>query len=68
MPAAAVRTIDGRPVVFVVTGDRVERRAVTLGRTVGSDVEVAAGITPGERVVVNGPADLEDGQQVRVNG
>jgi len=68
VPAAAVRTIDGRPVVFVVTGDRVERRAVTLGRTVGSDVEVAAGITPGERVVVNGPADLEDGQQVRVNG
>jgi len=68
VPAAAVRTTDGRSVVFVVTGDRVERRAVTLGRTLSSDVEVAAGVAPGERVVVGGPEDLADGQQVRITG
>ena len=68
VPAAAARTIDGRSVVFVVTGDRVERRAVTLGRTLGPDVEIAAGVSPGDRVVVSGPAGLEDGQKVRVTG
>jgi len=68
IPAAAARTDDGRSVVFVVIGERVERRAVTLGRTLGADVEVAAGVAPGERVVVSGPDDLEDGQQVRITG
>ena len=68
IPAAAVDTAEGRSVVFVVTGDRVERRAVTLGRTLGPDVEIAAGVSPGDRVVVSGPAGLEDGQKVRVTG
>ena len=31
VPKAAVRTIDGRSVVFVVNDDRLERRAVTVG-------------------------------------
>ena len=51
---------------FVVEDGVVERRAVTLGRTLGADVEIMAGVIPGDRVVVNPSEGLIDGQRVRV--
>jgi RND family efflux transporter MFP subunit len=66
VPADAVREAEGRQVVFVLRDGTVERRAVNLGESRGSDVEVLAGVTAGEQVVVKGPADLRDGQQVKV--
>jgi multidrug efflux pump subunit AcrA (membrane-fusion protein) len=45
---------------------RVERRAVAAGGTVGDGVEVLSGIRPGERIVLDPPADLADGDRVRV--
>ena len=66
IPAGAVRGEDGRDVLYVVRGARVERRAVRLGTTVGSQVDVISGLTAGERVVVDGPADLADGDRVTV--
>jgi multidrug efflux pump subunit AcrA (membrane-fusion protein) len=52
--------------VFVVRGDRVERRAVSLGGTAGDRVEVVAGLRAGERVVVEPPEGLADGDRVRI--
>jgi RND family efflux transporter MFP subunit len=66
VPKAAVRTVDGREVVFVVKADRAERRAISLGLETGTDVEVLAGVTAGERVVVEGPQTLKDGDKVKV--
>ncbi len=66
VPADAVRDDGGRRVVFVVRDGTVERRAVTLGETRGADVDVMAGLAPGEQVVVKGPADLRDGEKVAV--
>ncbi len=69
VPRKAVRNEDGRDVVFVIDGDKVERRAVSLGTdgASGSDEAlVLSGITGGERVVVGGPADLTDGERVEV--
>ena len=68
VPADALRRDGDQPVVFVVRAERVERRAVRLGLEDGADVEVLTGITAGERVVVAGPPDLVDGDQVIVNG
>ena len=65
-PKDALRKDDGRDVVFVLTGDKVERRAVTLSVSEGEDAIVTAGIEGGESVVVKGPPDLEDGDQVEV--
>jgi RND family efflux transporter MFP subunit len=62
VPAAAVRKEDSQPVVFVLDGDIVERRAVAVGGETGTEIEVLSGVVPGERVVVSGPEHLEDGQ------
>jgi RND family efflux transporter MFP subunit len=65
VPKTAVRTADGQSVVFLVRGDRVERRAVKLGREDGDQVEVLSGVTAGDRVVVEGPQTLVDGARVK---
>ncbi len=64
----AVRQDEGRDVVFVLSGERVERRAVTVGVDAGGgeDVLVLSGVGAGDRVVVEGPADLVDGDEVEV--
>jgi len=67
VPRAAVRKDGGRDVVFVVMDGSVERRAVTVGGSPEPDVvEILAGVSGGERVVVEGPAELTDGQRVVV--
>jgi RND family efflux transporter MFP subunit len=66
VPADAVREADGGRFVFVLREGSVERRAVTLGETQGNDVEVLAGLAAGDQIVVKGPADLRDGQRVKV--
>jgi RND family efflux transporter MFP subunit len=66
MPKAAVRTADGKAVVFVVHQDRVERRAVRVGLEEGDKVEVLSGLSAGDRVVTDGPTSLKDGDKVKV--
>ena len=66
VPQTAVRDDGGKKVVFLVKDTRVERRAVTLGGNRGNDTEIMAGLTAGDTVVVQGPADLRDGQVVAV--
>jgi RND family efflux transporter MFP subunit len=67
-PKTAVRQADGKSVVFVVRGDRVERRAVQVGTEEGEQVEVLSGLTSGDRVVVDGPPSLKDGDKIRETG
>jgi multidrug efflux pump subunit AcrA (membrane-fusion protein) len=66
VPKAAMRSADGKAVVFVVKDDRVERRAVSAGLENGGQVEILSGVSAGERVVVDGPPTLKDGDKVRV--
>jgi hypothetical protein len=39
---------------------------VTPGRDFGNEIEIAAGLTPGQRIVDNPPDSLIDGQEVRI--
>jgi RND family efflux transporter MFP subunit len=64
VPRAALRQRDGRDIVWVVRHGRVERRAVTVGATRGDEVILAAGVSGGERIVVEGPEALADGAKV----
>lgn len=57
----------GDYVWIVGDGERVERRAVTLGEPYGRDrVIVDSGVEPGERVVTAGVYQLREGEPVRI--
>ena len=66
IPQAAVRDANGQKFVFVVKDGSLERRAVTLAGTSGSDARILAGISAGDTVVVSGPASLHDGQAIEI--
>ena len=64
VPAAAVRTAAGTSRIFVVTGDRVEERIVTLGQRDGEMIEIATGLKAGEVVASSLVEQLVDGARV----
>lgn len=66
VPKGAVRSVDGKSIVFVLRDDRAERRAVSVGLAQGDQVEVTAGLRAGEPVIVEGPPTLKDGDKVKV--
>jgi membrane fusion protein (multidrug efflux system) len=68
VPREAVAERGGRKVVFVVKGQKVERREVALGLGDDEMVEVREGLDAGERIVVRGLETLTDGTRVRVSG
>ena len=73
VPRAAIRSAaEGGDVAFVVDGEdsaasaTLERRTVTTGAIEGERIQVLSGLAAGERVVVEGPSELADGERVRV--
>ena len=64
IPLDAVRDEGGATAIFLLRGDVVDRRAVTLGIEDGDDIEVLSGVTPGDQVVVEPPPELADGDRV----
>jgi len=64
IPKSTVHGDGSSAYVFAVRNGALERRAVSLGRAVGTDVEVIAGVNPGEELVVHGPDNLHDGEKV----
>lgn len=63
--AEAVQLSDERAFVFVLEGEQVRRREVTLGEEVGEQLEILTGVTPGTVVVTRGIDGLSDGAKVR---
>jgi len=64
VPQQAVRTTNGQTAVFIYHDRAIERRAVRTGASRDTNVEVLSGVAPGDLVVVKGPDNLQDGQQV----
>ena len=65
VPRAAVRRDNGRDIVFVVAGGQAERRAVAVSDPGEGAILIESGLAAGERVVVEGPPTLADGDTVR---
>jgi RND family efflux transporter MFP subunit len=65
IPQAAVHKDGTTPYVYVYNDGRAERRAVKLGAATGSDIEVLAGVSGDERVIVQADKPLADGERVR---
>jgi len=66
VPKAALVTINGRTVAFVVAGPRVKMVQVQPGPIMGDLAEVASGLKEGDRVVLQPPGTLKDGSRVKV--
>jgi RND family efflux transporter MFP subunit len=65
IPATAVQKTATANRVFVVVGDRVEERLITLGQAEGDLIEAASGLSAGDRVVADGLERLKDGALVK---
>jgi len=57
---------EGLQVAVIGPDNRIELRKLTLGRNLGAQVEVVAGLTPSDRIVDGPPDSLAAGDQVRV--
>ncbi|HVR40127.1 MAG TPA: efflux RND transporter periplasmic adaptor subunit [Thermoanaerobaculia bacterium] len=66
IPKAAVRRDGEQDIVLVVKDEKLERRAVKVSTTEGDVARIVSGINDGEDVVIEGPADLKDGEDVNV--
>ncbi len=64
-PGALVER-DGRKVAYRLVEDRVQEVSVSVGEPLGRLLEIRSGLAPGDRVVLDPPDDLLDGQSVRV--
>jgi cobalt-zinc-cadmium efflux system membrane fusion protein len=59
VPKTALQTIDEKTVVFVEDEDGFEPRAVTVGRSNGTNVEITSGLEPGQKFVSAGAFTLK---------
>jgi RND family efflux transporter MFP subunit len=58
----------GMEVATIGAGDKIQLKPVTLGRNLGTEVEVLTGLTLSDRVVNSPPDSLADGDTVRIAG
>jgi RND family efflux transporter MFP subunit len=67
VPAEALLfNADGLRVATVDDAGRVHLRSVTIYRDYGTTIELRDGLQGGERVAITPPADIAEGQQVKV--
>ncbi|HTL50916.1 MAG TPA: efflux RND transporter periplasmic adaptor subunit [Steroidobacteraceae bacterium] len=64
VPAEAIRQDGRKDVVYLLKDGHAERRAVSLGGTLGESREVQAGVSSGDSVIVEAPPNLKDGDAV----
>lgn len=67
IPAEALAERDGATVAFTIDSEgRVQQQALELGDTIGAQREIHSGLSAGDRVVLDPPAGLTDGDRVQV--
>ena len=56
----------GPQVAVIGTDSKVQLRTINIGKDYGTTLEILGGVTANDRVVINPPDSLENGQQVNV--
>ncbi|HET7220850.1 MAG TPA: efflux RND transporter periplasmic adaptor subunit [Vicinamibacterales bacterium] len=67
IPAIAVVREGEETAVFVVSGETAQRRAVRIGLTDETNVEIVSGVAAGDMVIVDGQAGLPDGARIAIS-
>lgn len=66
IPETAIVPEGRKQFVFVVNGETVEKREITIGARREGDMEVTQGLKEGEKVVVQGTMMVRDGGPVKI--
>lgn len=56
----------GAQVAVVAANNKIELRQINIGRDYGTTLEILGGVSAGDRIVINPPDSLEEGEQVNV--
>jgi RND family efflux transporter MFP subunit len=57
---------EGAQLAVVGADNKVQLRPINIGRDYGATLEILGGVSPGDRIVINPPDSLEQGQAVNV--
>jgi RND family efflux transporter MFP subunit len=66
VPASAIMFRDNSAQVAIALDNRVALKKVRILRDLGTEVEIAGGLSQEERVVTNPPDSIVDGEEIRV--
>jgi RND family efflux transporter MFP subunit len=66
VPAPALVREGEETAVFVVMGDKAQRRPVQVGLADGTDLEIVSGVKAGEMVIIEGQNGLPDNAKVTI--
>jgi len=66
VPKEAVVRRDGKEVVFVIKGNRVELRSIRVGEELAGFFQVLDGLSGGESIATTGAEKLSDGDRVKI--
>jgi len=65
VPQSAVSKSDNKQYVWLIVNGVVERRAISTAGQRGKELLVNSGLSAGDKVIINAPANLENGARVR---
>ncbi len=66
VPAKAVQAHGQMEIVFIANQQHAQLRIVRTGKRADGEVELLAGVEPGDRVIVEGAEPLRDGQPITI--
>lgn len=67
VPKEAITARDNKKVVFIIKEQNARMREITIGRELGDLTEILEGISSGDRVVLNPPGKLVDGEKIEIS-
>jgi RND family efflux transporter MFP subunit len=65
IPKTAIQRQEGRDMVLVLQNHRAERRTVTVSSIGSDEAVISAGLSAGEKVIINAPSTIKDGVDVK---
>jgi RND family efflux transporter MFP subunit len=66
VPASAIMFRDNSAQLAIAVDNRIALKKVQILRDLGTEVEIAGGLSQDERVVANPPDSISDGEEIRV--